>query len=163
MKQERSPIYKWTILLGVECYSASKRITGILVISRLFLRKIKINMYVWAWNPFWGRYCWLACLTLNLKFFSLFDSNYRNWKSKILAFPATLVLGVALWLIITKETSSGVSPCPLVLSDWMRTCFLGLWQLSCGLWLKENESDNSHHIAEPLNPCYQSFIFKFII
>lgn len=38
---------------------------------------------------------WLA-QHLILTFFSLFNSNYRNWKSKILAFLATLVLRVAL-------------------------------------------------------------------
>ena len=129
---------------------------------QVIFKKNKNKCVCLSLDPFCGRYCWLACPALNLKFFYLFDSNYRNWKSKILAFPATLVLRVALWLIRTKETSSGVSPYPLVLSDWMRTCSLGLWQLSCGLWPKENESENSHHIAEPLNPCYQSFIFKLI-
>ena len=77
---------------------------------QVIFKKNKNKCVCLSLDPFCGRYCWLACPALNLKFFYLFDSNYRNWKSKILAFPATLVLRVALWLIRTKETSSGVSP-----------------------------------------------------
>ena len=92
----------------------------------------QINVYGWAWNPFCGRYCWLACPALNLNFFSLFNSNYRNWKSKILAFPATLVLRVALWLIRAKRHLVGSLLVPLfLLIEW------GPVSWGCGSYLMD--------------------------